>query len=270
MAMSRAGKVELARHDADHFVRVVVHGDLAAQYIGRPAVTPLPQSVADDDDPHAFLVFFFREHPPHQRIHAQYAPKVRRRLTRRNLFGLGIARECRGCRLGDRGVGENGVVAPPLQPFGGRGKALRASAAQVVPDHDETVRVGVREGTNQYRVEGAEHRRNPADAECQCCDGDGREPWIPTDLAQSVGGVARELLQARPAPHGASVLLHQCEVAQFAACCPSGLVVREAVCLTLFRLLLQVELKFLAQFGFLVRPFGQPTQLAEEGVHCAS
>ena len=172
----RGHEVELARHDADHLVRVVVHGDRPAHYIGRPAIAPLPQSVADDDDPHAFLVFCFREHPPDQRIHAQYAPKIRGRLTRWDLFRLRIAGERGVSRLGGRDVGENRVEAPPLQPFGGRGKALReALAVQVVPDHDETVRAGVRQGTNQYRVEGAEHRRNSANAERQGCDCDGGE-----------------------------------------------------------------------------------------------
>ena len=39
---------ELLRHHADHFVRVVVHAERAAQDIRRSAETALPQAVADD------------------------------------------------------------------------------------------------------------------------------------------------------------------------------------------------------------------------------
>ena len=193
-----------------------------------------------------------------QRLLSSYAPGPVRARHRRRAWRR---------RLGDRDVGENRVVTPPLQPFGGRGKALRdALVAQIVPDHDETVRVRVREGTNQDGIEGAEHRRDPADAERQCCDGDGREARIAAELAQSEGDVARELLQARPAPRRASVLLHECEVAQFPARRPSRLVLRQPICSTLVRFLFEVELKFLAQFGILVGPFDEPAQLTEEGV----
>jgi hypothetical protein len=41
------------------------------------------------------------------------------------------------------------------------------------------------------------------------------------------------------------MLLYQSEVAQFTACCPSGLVFRQSVLLALFRLFVQVESKFL-------------------------
>ena len=145
-----------------------------------------------------------------------------------------------------------------------------ALGVQVAPDHDEMVRAGVRERTNQYRVEGAEHRRNSANAERQSCDCDGGEHGIAADLAQSVAGIARELLHSRPAPCCASVLLHQGAVTQFAACRQSGVALCQSGFLTLFRFLFQVELKFLAQLGFPVRPLCKPPQLAKKGIHCAS
>jgi len=67
--------------------------------------------------------------------------------------------------LGDRDVGENRVVVPPLQTFGGRWKVLRdALVAQVVPYHDEAVSLGIRQRTNQYRIDGAEDGGVRADA----------------------------------------------------------------------------------------------------------
>ena len=59
----------------------------------------------------------------------------------------------------------------------------------VVPDHHETVRVGVGQGADQHRVEGAEHRRHAADAERQRRDGDRRKRRIAADLPQSVADV---------------------------------------------------------------------------------
>ena len=45
--------------------------------------------------------------------------------------------------------------------------AVTSVLAHVVPDHDETVRVGIGQRTDQHGIEGAEHRRNAADAERQ-------------------------------------------------------------------------------------------------------
>ena len=69
--------------------------------------------------------------------------------------------------------------------------AGRRSAPVVVPDHDETVGVGVRQRADQHRVDGAEHRGVDADAERERGDGDGRERGIAPDLAQAVADVAR-------------------------------------------------------------------------------
>jgi len=115
--VARGHEVELGRHDADRLIRVVVHGDLAAQYIGGATIAPLPQPVADNGYPDAFQIFFFRKHSPDQRLYAQNAPEIRCRFAHRDLLGFGIGRGCRSPRLRGRNVRENRVVAPPLQPF---------------------------------------------------------------------------------------------------------------------------------------------------------
>src|SRR5207247_1554371 len=43
-SIARRHKVEAAGHDANHFVGVVIQRDLAADHIGRPVETPLPQA----------------------------------------------------------------------------------------------------------------------------------------------------------------------------------------------------------------------------------
>lgn len=73
--------------------------------------------------------------------------------------------------------------------------------AQVVPDHDETAGVVVRQRANQDRIDGAEHGRIRADPERQRGDGDARERRIAAHLPQGVADIACELLQVGPHAH---------------------------------------------------------------------
>jgi hypothetical protein len=124
------------------------------------------------------------------------------------------------------------VVAPPLQPFRWRRhKARPILIAHVKPNHDETVHVAIRQRTNQYRVEGTEHRRNPY-----------RAPVLRLRRLRTPGsggsGAIRNRHRVRVAPIASSpgragVLLHQREIAQLTACCLWGLVLRQSVFLTL-------------------------------------
>src|SRR5205823_1582361 len=83
----------------------------------------------------------------------------------------------------------------------------------------------------------------------------------------AIAQITPRILEQRPPPRGARILLHQHEVAQIATRRPSGLVLRHSEGLTLFRFLPQVELEFLAEFGFHAIPPRQPTQLAKERAH---
>ena len=73
-----------------------------------------------------------------------------------------------------------------------------------------------------------------------------------------MSSVAGESLEARPAPYGTRVLLHQCEIAEFPARGTAGLILGQAAFLAEFRFFFEMELKLLAEFGFLVGPPGKP------------
>ena len=81
--VARGHEVEVPRHDADHFVGLVVQRDLASDDVGRAAEAALPQPVADHDDAHALVVLVLGEDAPEQRLHAEHAPEVPRDLPRR-------------------------------------------------------------------------------------------------------------------------------------------------------------------------------------------
>ena len=119
----------------------------------------------------------------------------------------------RVARLTRREIREDGIETAPLNPFCGRGVVSRRDVglSHRVPDHHETVRIGVGQGADQHRVEGAEHRGNPADAERERCDRDRRERRIASDLPHSITHPARRCRARRqgerservpsPAPH---------------------------------------------------------------------
>ena len=73
----------------------------------------------------------------------------------------------------------------------------RVGLAQRVPNHDETVRIGVRQGAYQHRVDGAEHRCKAADAERERRDRDSRERRIAPDLPQSIAEVSPGHIEPR-------------------------------------------------------------------------
>ena len=72
--IARGHEIELARHDADHFVRSIIQNDLAAQHVARTAETPLPEPIANDRHPHALRVFLFSEDASEQRLCAKDGP----------------------------------------------------------------------------------------------------------------------------------------------------------------------------------------------------
>ena len=81
----------------------------------------------------------------------------------------------------------------------------------VVPDHHETFRVGVGEGTDQHGIDGAEHRRRPADAERERRDRDGRERGIAPDLTPAVTDIAPGRVEPSAMPAGPHVLFRLLE-----------------------------------------------------------
>src|ERR1043165_8028626 len=115
--VARGHEIESPRHHADYLVRLIVERNLAADYAGRPAEAALPKAVADHHDAHTLVVLILGEDASQRGLHAQHAPEVPRRFSRRNLFGFALAGEGHIARLGKREVGEYGVETPPLNPL---------------------------------------------------------------------------------------------------------------------------------------------------------
>ena len=101
--------------------------------------------------------------------------------------------------------------------------------AHVVPDHHETVRVGVGQRADQHRVEGAEHRGNPADAERERRDRDRRERRIASDLPQSVADVPPDRVEPGAMATGSHAFLGLFHAAQLEHGQTAGLGGRRAV-----------------------------------------
>jgi hypothetical protein len=106
--LARGHEVEVPRHDADHFVGLVVERDLAADEVRRTAEAALPQFVADHNDAHALVVLVLGEDTPKHWLHTKHAPESPCDLPRGNLFGFAVARERRVGRLSGREIGEDG------------------------------------------------------------------------------------------------------------------------------------------------------------------
>jgi hypothetical protein len=83
-------KLEIARHHADHGVRLAVEKDLASQYVRITVEAPPPHAIAQHHHLLAFFIFALREGAPQQRWHSQHGknlaahprPIHRRRLAR--------------------------------------------------------------------------------------------------------------------------------------------------------------------------------------------
>ena len=60
-------KLEIARHHADHGVRLAVEKDLASQYVRIAVEAALPHAIAQHRHLLVFLIFLLRERAPQQR-----------------------------------------------------------------------------------------------------------------------------------------------------------------------------------------------------------
>src|SRR4029077_4115904 len=119
---------------------------------------------------------------------------------------------------------------PPLVPFGGCGRGLGpiVGFAQVVPDHDEPVRLRVRQGTDKEGIEGTEHGGEAADTERQRCDGDGREARIAAEVTPGISNILYERFGPVGWPNIAAVVLDLLRGAELQADLAARIVLTDA------------------------------------------
>ena len=125
--------------------------------------------MADHNNAHALVVLVLGEDASKHRLHTKHAPEGPTYLSRWNLLGFAVARQCRIARLASREVGEYGIETASLDPLRGCGIVLRQDVglAHKVPDHDEPVCIGVRERADEHRITDAEYGGNAPDAEAK-------------------------------------------------------------------------------------------------------
>ena len=144
---------ELAREDANDFSRAVVHEDRAADDRTLAAVASLPKPVADHDDRRARAILVFRKRSAGDRLHAENGKEVRRHTSSEQLFGNAVA--CHAHRAPARRghAGEGAVQAHPLGVVARRRRIPAVAGDRIVlPDHDEPIRIAVRQRADEQRI----------------------------------------------------------------------------------------------------------------------
>ena len=266
--VARGHEVEVARHDADHFVGLVVERHRPPDDVGGTAEAALPQSVADDHDTHAVVVLVLGKDTPEHRLYTQHAPEGPGDLARGNLLGFPVARERRVARLTRREIREDRIETTPLDPFCWCGVVPRRDVGlpHRVPDHHETARIGVGHGADQHRVEGAEHRGNPADAERERRDRDRRERRIASDLPHSIAEIPPGGVKPGARASGPNALLRLLHAAHLEHSQATGLGGRRTVADLVGGGHLDKRLQFIVQIGLDPLPVDDPAQHGRKAV----
>ena len=98
--------------------------------------------------------------------------------------------------------------------------ALDGGALHVADQHDEPIRVRVRQSAQQHRIDEAEHRRVGADADREHQNRDDAEGRRLDQTADGISHVLGEMFERQKAPHFAGLLLQACDVAKLPRCRP--------------------------------------------------
>jgi hypothetical protein len=167
--------------------------DLQGRY-DEAAETPLPEAVAHHH--HARRVRHIvcgTESAADHRRDTEDAEVIVRDLLAGNRVGVTSAGQC-GSPAGQRGHGvEQPRLAPPVEEVAGRGPLVARPAArrEVLPHHDQSIGGGVRERTNQQRVDHGEHGSVRPDAERDGQRRDDGKAWRPSQRPGRIRCIGR-------------------------------------------------------------------------------
>ena len=185
--------------DPDHLVGDAVYLDRASHQAGVAAVAAEPEPVAEHHHVRpAGHLFIGCEGAPQHRLHAEQREEVGGDRGEVHPLRLAIAGEVppqvRHARPARRREGLEGLAAELVVaeiPGRDRGEGLRPDP-EVVPDHDQTPGVRVRQRPEQHAIHHREDRRGCADAERQGGDRDRGPPRARAQRAPGVPEVARD------------------------------------------------------------------------------
>jgi hypothetical protein len=185
-------RVERAQH-ADHFVRLAVQRQLAADDGGIGAKAPPPEPVTQHGNtPAVRQILGGSKGPPCRHRRSEQPEEVRADVSGRDLFRVAFSQvdhaepECRH-------VLDDGRLPAPIVELGWR-RSLSNSLRRGIDEHDEAARIRVGERPQQDGVHDREDRRVRADAERQRGNGGKGEGRAVPGGAKRVPQILKECL----------------------------------------------------------------------------
>ena len=198
---------ESRRHHADDRAGPSVRRDGETEHVRASAQPRLPELVTQEDDAVAALFVLLRRKDPAERgLHPERGEHVRRRQQAGDLFGLTVQHHVDPRRTDHAEVVERFVALAPRHEIRRCDHVARVAVEAVLPDHDDAVRIGIRQRLEHDAADDAEDRGGCADPERQRQHGR--------------NGKAR---RAQKRPHGKAQVLHQHEGLDAAKCATVGI-----------------------------------------------
>src|SRR5271156_550667 len=164
------GKLETARHHANHIVLFVVEPKLLADDLRIAAKPAQEKSLAQDHHARRSRhIVGSAEVAAKSRASAENGEKIRGDEISGNLFGVSFTGKVERTTESRRGhIFKHLVARFPVSEISGRRRIARKAVGRgVFPDHYEAIRLAVRERADEHRVRDAEDRRIRRDAQRQ-------------------------------------------------------------------------------------------------------
>ena len=194
----RSGRIEGEpfRHHAGDGARAIADGETAADDIGRRQQRASPESVSQHDG--ASLAEIGRlERAAHRGCDTEHREEIRAHRNREHDLRAAVASQnlFAGCPGRRRDPLEAPAAAPPVLEIVVGRKDLRKVPVRdmAVPDRDDPIGTGVRQGSQENRFDDAEHRGCGANPEGEREDGDDRKTRIPAPRPDRVSTIAAEI-----------------------------------------------------------------------------